>query len=157
MIKLRHLRHLRHLEPLMHIARRWLIGTGVANVANVANLETRATPRTQLARRPTPSHPRSPRIGRHRRHRELQNRDLTYLLIAAKLKELRTMTPPDTCVRIDQRFTISPQVALVLKNFALDDMNTPVNHLRGESAGADYERMRARILAQAAAEEAAAA
>ena len=69
-----------------------------------------------------------------------------------EIAELRAATPSDLHVRRDQRFTVSPQVALVLHDHTLDELNVPCNQLLGSASWGNtgnYEAIRARILAEA--------
>jgi hypothetical protein len=70
--------------------------------------------------------------------------------MAEKLAELRVMCPPESCVRINQRFSLSALVREVLdENPAELHLHTPVNELRGTEGGWAYEAKRAEILAAA--------
>jgi hypothetical protein len=79
---------------------------------------------------------------------ELQRIDAAPELIAEKLAELRVLTPPDTCVRLDQRFTVSALVDSLLHD-RRDAINVRVDELRGEIDTGTYEKRRAEVLAQA--------
>ncbi len=86
-------------------------------------------------------------------YRQLERDDAPPEVLAAKIAELRGATPHEMQVRIHQRFTVS---ALVRELLAQDDpaanglrINTPGPILRGEVGGAAYEKIRARILAEA--------
>jgi hypothetical protein len=80
---------------------------------------------------------------------KLQRSDADAELIAQRLAELRVMCPPDTAVRIHQRFALSAIVRDVLGDEPSElRLDVPVNELRGESHW-DYETKRAEILAQA--------
>ncbi len=70
-------------------------------------------------------------------------------LIAAKIADLRSLTPHETNTRIHQRFTISSLVKSVLDDDTRPVFDIPVNILRGEGDSFNYDRRRAEILDQA--------
>jgi hypothetical protein len=70
-------------------------------------------------------------------------------IVAPLLADLRLMCPPDTVVRLHQRFTLSAIVREVLDEQPHElHLHTPVDQLRGEVGGAAYEKKRAQILAE---------
>jgi hypothetical protein len=92
------------------------------------------------------------RDQRAREYRQLQLNGAPDEVLAAKLAELRLMCPPNTCVRLHQRFTLSALVREVLDEHPdVLQIDTPVSELRGETSGG-YEKRRAEILAAAEAE-----
>jgi len=74
---------------------------------------------------------------------------------SSKIRALIEATPPDVQVRAEHRFEASATVKEFLRELKSDDINTPCNILRGETA-ADYGQIRQEILEQAEAEAAAA-
>jgi hypothetical protein len=86
-----------------------------------------------------------------REFKEMERNGADPDVLAAKRSELRAITPPETAVRIHQRFTVSSLVREVLDEPTVGgyDLNTPVHILSGIPATAEYERLRAQILAEA--------
>ena len=84
-----------------------------------------------------------------REYRQLQLEGASDEVLAARLAELRVLCPPATAIRIHQAFTLSALVREVLDEQPdVLHLHTPVNQLRGETAGG-YEKRRAAILAAA--------
>ena len=89
-----------------------------------------------------------------REFKALERDGATPEALAALRAELKAVTPPDSAVRINQRFNISSLVREVLNEQPEGDLalHTPVNQLSGLGGGAEYERRRREILDAAEAE-----